>query len=62
MFRVLLRGAAAAGAILAVILFNFAIVGVFGLSAAIASTLFGILFAVLVVARTRTQEEPAERT
>ena len=62
MFRILLRGAVATGAIIAGILFNFAVIGVFGLSVAIASSIFGILFVVLVVIGARTQEEPVERT
>jgi hypothetical protein len=62
MFRILLRGAVAAVAIIAVVLFNFALIGVFGLSVAIASLISGILFVVVVVARTRTQKEPVERT
>ncbi len=49
-------------AIIAGILFNFAVVGVFGLSVAIASLILGILFVTLVVVRTRTQEEPEART
>ncbi|HTB74684.1 MAG TPA: hypothetical protein VK762_15650 [Polyangiaceae bacterium] len=62
MFRTLLRGAVATAAILAVLLFNFAVVGVFGLPVAIASLVFGTLFVVLVVVRTRSQQEPVERT
>jgi hypothetical protein len=62
MFRILLRGVAAVGAPIVVILFNFALIGAFGLSVAIASLIVGILFVVLVVVRTRTQEEPVERT
>ncbi len=62
MFRILLRGAVAAGAPVAVVLYNFALIGVFGLSVAIASLTFGILFVVLVVVRTRTQKEPVART
>ena len=59
MFRTLLRGAVA---IVAAILANSAVVGVFGLPVAIASLMFGILFVVLVVVRTKTQEEPVKRT
>jgi hypothetical protein len=62
MFQKLLRGAIAAGATIAVILFNFALIGAFGLAVAIASLISGILFVVLVVVRTRTQEQPVERT
>jgi len=62
MLQLLLRGAVATGAIIAVILLNFAVIGVFGLSVAIASLIFGIAFVVIVVVRTRTQDEPVERT
>jgi hypothetical protein len=62
MFQLLLRGAVAIGAIIAVILLNFGVMGVFGLPVAIASLIFGIAFVVIVVVRTRRQEEPIERT
>jgi hypothetical protein len=62
MFRILLRGVVGAGAPIAVILFNFALIGVFGLPVAITSLIVGILFVVFVVVRTRTQQEPLERT
>jgi hypothetical protein len=62
MFRILLQRAVATGAIIAVILYNSAVLGVFGLPVAIASLIFGIVVVVLVVVRTPTQEEPVERT
>jgi hypothetical protein len=62
MFWILLRGAVATTAIIAVILFNFAVVGVFGLAVALASLISGTVFVVLVVLRTRSQQEPVERT
>jgi hypothetical protein len=62
MFRILLQRAVATGAIIAVILYNAALLGVFGLPVAIASLIFGIVFVVLVIVRTRTQDEPVERT
>jgi hypothetical protein len=62
MFGILLHRAVATGAIIAVILYNSALLGVFGLPVAIASLIFGIVFVVLVVVRTRTQDEPVERT
>ncbi len=56
MFRTLLRGAVAAVAIIAVVLFNFALIGVFGLPVAVASliyrfwlTIFAMAFGVGVV-------------
>jgi hypothetical protein len=58
----ILRGVVGAGAAIVVILFNFALIGVFGLPVAIASLVVGILFVVLVVVRTRAQAEPQERT
>ncbi len=61
-FRLLPQRAVATGAMIAVILYNSALLGVFGLPMAIASLIFGIVFVVLFIVRTRTQDEPVRRT
>ena len=49
------------GIVIAVVLFNFAVIGVFGLPCAIASSVLGIAFSIAIVIVTNKRAQSASR-